>query len=126
MAERVKRAKQEVLGVVSALGSIYLGLSVYTYSKWDPSFFTYSNAPARNYGGIAGAYISDTLMTIAGYSVFTIPVFLLAYGIRRLMGKERRRVYLFGGLLLFFRRPFLYHSFVRPLTSKPNPIRGGF
>ncbi len=125
MAERVKRAKQEVLGVVSALGSIYLGLSVYTYSKWDPSFFTYSNAPARNYGGIAGAYISDTLMTIAGYSVFTIPVFLLAYGIRRLMGKERRRVYLFGGLLFIFSSSLLISLFCATFNLKTESNPGG-
>lgn len=125
MAERVKRAKQEVLGVVSALGSIYLGLSVYTYSKWDPSFFTYSNAPARNYGGIAGAYISDTLMTIAGYSVFTVPVFLLAYGIRRLMGKERRRVYLFGGLLFIFSSSLLISLFCATFNLKTESNPGG-
>jgi len=88
-----------VLGIVSALGSIYLGLSVYTYSKWDPSFFTYTNTPSRNYGGVAGAYLADSLFTVAGYSVFTLPLFLLAYGIRRLLGKERQKVYLFGGFL---------------------------
>lgn len=88
-----------MLGIVSALGSIYLGLSVYTYSKWDPSFFTYTNTPSRNYGGVAGSYLADSLVTVAGYSVFTLPLFLLAYGIRRLLGKERQKVYLFGGVL---------------------------
>jgi S-DNA-T family DNA segregation ATPase FtsK/SpoIIIE len=125
MAERVKRAKQEVLGIVSALGSIYLGLSVYTYSKWDASFFTYSNTPSRNYGGIAGAYISDTLMTIAGYSVFALPVFLLVYGIRRLMGKERRRVYLFGGLLFIFSASLLISLFCATFDLKTEVSPGG-
>jgi S-DNA-T family DNA segregation ATPase FtsK/SpoIIIE len=125
MAERVKRAKQEVLGIVSALGSIYLGLSVYTYSKWDPSFFTYSNTPSRNYGGIAGAYLSDTLMTIAGYSVFTLPVFLLAYGIRRLLGKEGQRVYLFGGLLFIFSSSLLISLLFATFNLKTEVNPGG-
>ncbi len=88
-----------MLGIVSALGSIYLGLSVYTYSQWDPAFFTYTNTPPRNYGGVAGSYLADGLVTAAGYSVFTLPLFLLVYGIRRLLGKERQKVYLFGGVL---------------------------
>lgn len=125
MAERVKRAKQEVLGIVSALGSIYLGLSVYTYSKWDPSFFTYSNTTSKNYGGIAGAYISDTLMTIAGYSAFTLPVFLLVYGIRRLIGKERQRVYLVGGLLFIFSSSLLISLVCATFNLKTQVNPGG-
>ncbi len=124
MAERVKRAKEEVLGIVSALGSIYLGLSVYTYSKWDPSFFTYSNRPSRNYGGIAGAYLSDTLVTIAGYSVFMLPVFLLVYGIRRLLGKEGRKIYLLGGLLLIFSLSLLMSLFCTTFNIK-TPVNPG-
>ena len=102
MAERIKRAKEEILGIVSALGSVYLGLSVYSYSIWDYSFSTYTKTPLKNYGGIAGAYLSDVLITIAGYSSYCLPVFLLAYGVRRLIGKERRRVYLLGAVLFLF------------------------
>jgi len=102
MAERIKRAKDEILGIVSALGSVYLGLSVYSYSIWDYSFSTYTKTPLKNYGGIAGAYLSDVLITIAGYSSYCLPVFLLAYGVRRLIGKERRRVYLLGAVLFLF------------------------
>jgi S-DNA-T family DNA segregation ATPase FtsK/SpoIIIE len=103
MAERVKRVGQEVLGILSALGSVYLGLSVYTYSKWDPSISTYSpQAPSGNYGGIAGAYLADLLFSIAGYAAFALPVFLLLYGIRRLLGRERQKTYLFGALLFLF------------------------
>lgn len=125
MAERVKRAKEEVLGIVSALGSIYLGLSVYTYSKWDPSFFTYSNSPSRNYGGIAGAYLSDTLVTIAGYAIFTLPLFLLAYGIRRLLGKEGQKIYLFGVLLLIFSLSLLISLFCTTFDIKTPFNPGG-
>lgn len=102
MAERIKRAKEEILGVVSLLGTIYLGLSLYSYSKWDPSFLTFTKASAKNYGGVAGAYISDFLITLIGLSSFSLPVFLVAYGIRRILGKKNQRVYMLGAVLFVF------------------------
>lgn len=99
MAERVKRIKEEILGVVSVLGSIYLGLSLFSYSKWDPSFFTFSKTATRNYGGIVGAYLSDLLVSVIGLSAASLPLFLLIFGIKRVLGKERQRIYLFGAVL---------------------------
>jgi S-DNA-T family DNA segregation ATPase FtsK/SpoIIIE len=96
MAERVKRIREEIAGVLSVLGSIYLGLSLYTYSKWDPSFFTFTQAPARNYGGVFGAYLADLLITIIGIASFSIPFFLIVYGIRRVLGRQGHKVYLYG------------------------------
>jgi len=121
MAERVKRVGQEVLGVLSALGSVYLGLSVYTYSMWDPSFSTYSpHAPSGNYGGIAGAYLADLLISVVGYTAFALPAFLLFYGIRRLIGKEGQRAYLFGALLFLFSSSVLLTLFCETFN-----LRGG-
>jgi S-DNA-T family DNA segregation ATPase FtsK/SpoIIIE len=99
MAERVKRIREEIAGVLSVLGSIYLGLSLYTYSKWDPSFFTFTQAPARNYGGVFGAYLADLLITVIGIASFSIPFFLIVYGIRRVLGRQGHKVYLFGAVL---------------------------
>jgi S-DNA-T family DNA segregation ATPase FtsK/SpoIIIE len=126
MAERVKRVRQEILGILSALGSIYLALSVYTYSKWDPSFFTYAKAPSKNYGGIAGAYLADFLIAIAGYAAFALPVFLLVYGIRRLIGKERQKVYLFGSLLFLFSSTVMVSLFCETFNLRGgiNPVGG--
>lgn len=114
-----------MLGIVSALGSIYLGLSVYTYSKWDPSFFTYANTPSRNYGGVAGAYLADSLVTAAGYSVFALPLFLLAYGIRRLLGKEKQKVYLFGGVLFMVSSSLLISLFGATFNLRTDVNPGG-
>jgi len=102
MAERVKKAKEEILGVVSLLGSIYLGLSLYSYSRWDPSFLTFTDASAKNYGGIAGAYISDFLISLIGLSSFALPVFLVVYGVRRILGKKERSAYMLGAVLFVF------------------------
>jgi S-DNA-T family DNA segregation ATPase FtsK/SpoIIIE len=121
MAERVKRVGQEVLGILSALGSVYLGLSVYTYSKWDPSYSTYApQTPSGNYGGIAGAYLADLLFLIAGYAALALPVFLLLYGIRRLLGKERQKIYLVGALLFLF-----FSSVLVALFCETFNLKGG-
>lgn len=102
MAEKMKRRKEEILGIVSVLGSIYLGLSLYSYSKWDPSLFTFTKSTTRNYGGIVGSYISDFIVTFAGFSSFSIPVFLLIYGIRRLLGRDKQQMHLLGAALFVF------------------------
>jgi DNA segregation ATPase FtsK/SpoIIIE, S-DNA-T family len=102
MSERVKRVKEEILGVVTILGSVYLALSLYSYSVWDPAVFTFSRVAVKNYGGVAGAQLSDFLVTIAGISSFAIPVFLLLFGLRRLLGIPGQKIYFWGSLLFVF------------------------
>jgi S-DNA-T family DNA segregation ATPase FtsK/SpoIIIE len=91
--------KAEVIGVCSALGSLYLAMSLVSYQKWDPSLFTFSSKPASNYGGTVGAYVSDTLISSIGIASYALPVFLLVYGVKSLLGKEKHRVHLVGALL---------------------------
>jgi len=66
MAERLKRIRQEILGVVSILGSIYIALSLATYSKWDPSLFVFSTLPVQNYGALSVHTLADFLVSAAG------------------------------------------------------------
>jgi S-DNA-T family DNA segregation ATPase FtsK/SpoIIIE len=99
MAERLKRIKEEVLGIVSVLGSVYLGLSLFSYSKWDPSLFTFAKTATENYGGIVGAYISDFLITLFGLSAVALPLFILVFGVKRVLGRERQKIYLLGAFL---------------------------
>ena len=102
MAERVKRVREEILGVIAILGSFYLVLSLYSYSKSDPSVFTFSEGAVRNYGGVAGADLSDLLITMAGASAFAIPLFFLLYGVRRILGIPGQKMYFWGSLLFVF------------------------
>jgi len=102
MAERIKRIKEEVVGVVSVMGSIYLLLSLFTHYLQDPVLFfrtTYPPEPLRNLGGIIGAYVSGWLIIIFGFSAYIIPILFIVFGIRRLLGKEGHKIYLLGGLL---------------------------
>ncbi len=123
MAERLKRTKQEILGVISVLGSLYLGLSLYSYSKWDPSLFTFTRTAAKNYGGVVGAYISDFIITIIGLSSFALPIFLFAYGLRRILGKKGQKTYLFGTISFIFFGSLMASLLLSTfnLTAENNP-----
>lgn len=100
MKERISKIKQEITGVISILGGLYLALSLLTYSEWDPSPFVVTELPVRNLGGIVGSYIADTLFTIIGISSFMIPFVLCLYGIRKILGKKGHWITV-AGILLF-------------------------
>ena len=102
MVERVKRIKEEVIGVISVMGSLYFFLSLFTHSIRDPvPFFrtTEPPEPLRNLGGMAGAYVSGWLFIFFGLSSYIIPVMIITFGIRRLLGTKGHKIYLFGSLL---------------------------
>ncbi|MCX5717418.1 MAG: DNA translocase FtsK 4TM domain-containing protein [Nitrospirae bacterium] len=130
MAERIKRVKDEVLGIVSILGGIYIGLSLVTHKKWDPSLFTFTNSSTKNYGGIAGAYMSDALLMIIGISAFAIPLFIVVYGVKRLLRKEAHRIHLIGSLLFVLSSAMLLSlmssTFNLKVESNPGGITGLF
>lgn len=130
MAERIKRIKEEVLGIVSILGGIYIGLSLVTHKKWDPSLFTFTNSPTKNYGGIVGAYMADALLTIIGISAFAIPLFIIVYGVKRLLRKEGHRIHLIGSLLFVLSSAMLLSlmsaTFNLRAESNPGGITGLF
>ncbi|HQA04425.1 MAG TPA: DNA translocase FtsK [Thermodesulfovibrio thiophilus] len=67
--------------------AIYLLISFISYNFLDPSFLTYTKSQPANYGGIAGAYISDILLSIFGIAGFLIPLFFILWGLRIFSGK---------------------------------------
>jgi phosphoglycerol transferase MdoB-like AlkP superfamily enzyme len=102
MVERIKRIKEEIVGVLSVLGSLYLFLSLFSHYSRDPvPFFrsTEPQGPLQNLGGTIGAYTSGWLIIFLGLAAFLIPLFITAYGIKRLLGKEGHRIYLLGSIL---------------------------
>ncbi len=123
MAKKISRIKEEIAGIVAVLSSVYLGLSLASYSKWDSSFFTYSASPVRNYGGVIGAYAADLLMSSIGFAAYLMPAALVAYGIRRLLGREKKKVYLLGTLLLLFAVSLLSALLLKTfhLSAENNP-----
>jgi S-DNA-T family DNA segregation ATPase FtsK/SpoIIIE len=131
MAERLKRIKEEIVGVLSVMGSIYLILSLSTYYVRDPvPFFriTEPPEPVRNLGGITGAYISGWLIVFLGFAAYVIPALLIVFGIKRLLGRERHKIYLLGGCLFAISCSVLFsllsETFHISLRAFPDGIGG--
>jgi S-DNA-T family DNA segregation ATPase FtsK/SpoIIIE len=93
------RIKREIGGVLLAFAGLYLLISLFTYEKWDPSAFTFNPREAHNYGGNIGAFTADVLISGLGYVSFSVPAFMLAFGILRVLGRKRRWLYLAGSVL---------------------------
>jgi len=105
MAERLKRVREEVTGVLSIMGSLFLLLGLFTHSLTDPvPFFrtTEPPEPIRNLGGIVGSYLSGWMIIFLGLAAYLVPFFIIAFGIKRLLGREGHKVYLLGSLLFIF------------------------
>ncbi|MDA8168797.1 MAG: DNA translocase FtsK [Nitrospiraceae bacterium] len=96
----LERKKEEITGVASVLGALYLALSLFSYSRWDQSLFTASTYGTKNYGGIAGSYIADAFFSLLGPAAFLVPVFMTIAGVRRLLGSERHKIHMLGAALL--------------------------
>ena len=131
MVERIRRIKEEVIGIVSLLGSLYLSLCFFTHNLKDPVLFfrtTEPPEPVRNLGGIIGAYISGWLIILLGFASFIIPVLIIAFGIKRLIGKEGHKIYLLGGILFVVSSSLLLSllsfTFTITLEQYPDGIGG--
>jgi S-DNA-T family DNA segregation ATPase FtsK/SpoIIIE len=131
MAEKIKRIKEEIIGVVSVLGSFYLLMSLITHYVRDPVLFfraTEPPEPIRNLGGIIGAYISGWLIILLGLAAFIIPLLIIAFGINRIRGKERHNIYLLGGILFIISSSLLLsllsHTFSITLERYPDGVGG--
>ncbi len=100
---RTSTRRGELFGVISIAASLIIGLSLFSYSRFDPSWGAYSGRNSfHNLIGRFGAYSSDFLFQLFGGGAFLIPFYTLVYGINRFMQKERRYRVLkvLGGLLV--------------------------
>ncbi len=82
MSDALKRRMLEGAGLVLMVATIYLTLSLLTFSPEDPSFnnateYLYTN----NKGGVVGAFTSDLLLQYFGLASFAIPLVLGLYSL---------------------------------------------
>ncbi|MDP2754953.1 MAG: DNA translocase FtsK 4TM domain-containing protein [Nitrospirota bacterium] len=131
MVERIKRIKEEIAGVISVFGGLYFFMSLITHYIRDPVLFfraTEPPEPVRNLGGIIGAYISGWLIILFGLAAFIIPFLMIAFGIKRLMGKEGHKIYLIGGILFIISSSLLFsllsYTFDITIIKYPDGIGG--
>jgi S-DNA-T family DNA segregation ATPase FtsK/SpoIIIE len=89
-----------IIGVLAILGAIYLIVSLASYNKWDPSFFTHSNSAVQNYGGIVGSNLADLILSCMGITGYMMPLFLIIYGVKKILGAERNLLHTTGFIAL--------------------------
>src|ERR1700741_728102 len=80
------RRLNELLGFLLCVSALLLFLALASYSPLDPSLNSASvltgSRAARNWIGIAGAYLSDIVLQFWGVGSFLLPVFVGMLGIR--------------------------------------------
>jgi len=95
--------KNEIIAVVLFAISLFLFLSIFTFTEQDLSFYTSTpNVVSQNATGIAGAYIGGLLLFFIGGAAYVIPLLTLVWGVSRLLQMEQRKVSfkLFGTTVL--------------------------
>ena len=109
----IGRRLQEIKGVIAVTGGVYLTLALFSYNRWDRSLFTFSHAPTQNYGGIVGAYVSDAVISFLGLAGYVSPLLLMIYGVRNILGKEKRMLHVLGTVVLLASLSMLAQLVVR-------------
>ena len=100
---RRKRKESKVEALLRARGSEAFGFglllfalamvaSFATYSNQDPSFFNKTSEASANLLGSFGSYMADMLHRILGLSMWVVPVFFLAWGLRLMLHYGANRV----------------------------------
>ncbi|MFH1412363.1 MAG: DNA translocase FtsK [Candidatus Omnitrophota bacterium] len=95
--------KNEITAVVLFAVSLFLFLSLFTFSESDLSFYTSSpSGDMHNATGVVGALIGGILRFLIGRAAYVIPALVLVWGVSRLMQTEARKFYfkVFGALVL--------------------------
>ena len=95
--------KNEIVSVVLFAVSLFLFLSLFTFSEQDLSFYTSNpNIVSQNATGIVGSYVGGALRFFMGRASYVIPMLILIWGISRLMQIEPKKVFfkLFGTAVL--------------------------
>ena len=88
----------KTLGILLLFSSVFILLSVVTYSKNDPSFRNANDGEISNLFGIIGSHLADSLHVATGVTMLTLPVILLAWSSRFLF--SRSSVYLLKRIIL--------------------------
>ena len=69
----------KTLGILLFFLSVFILLSVITYSKNDPSFRNANDGEITNLFGKFGSYLADSLHVAIGVTMLTLPIFLFAW-----------------------------------------------
>jgi DNA segregation ATPase FtsK/SpoIIIE, S-DNA-T family len=85
--------KNEIIAVVLFALSLFLFLSIFTFTEQDLSFYTSTpNMVSQNATGLAGAYVGGILLFLMGKAAYVVPLLILVWGISRLLQMAQRKL----------------------------------
>jgi S-DNA-T family DNA segregation ATPase FtsK/SpoIIIE len=80
----------ELAGIAFIGASLFVGLSLFSYSPLDRSWGSVSSSSVtHNLTGTVGAYLSDALFQFIGGGAFLIPIYMLIHGINIFAEREK-------------------------------------
>ncbi|MBD3380456.1 MAG: DUF87 domain-containing protein [Candidatus Omnitrophica bacterium] len=95
--------KNEIVAVGLFALSLFLFLSIFTFSEQDIALFTSDpNQTAQNATGIVGAYVGGFLVFLLGMASYVIPLLVLVWAFTRLLQSRPSKLFmkLFGTAVL--------------------------
>jgi DNA segregation ATPase FtsK/SpoIIIE, S-DNA-T family len=112
-----RRFLMVVLGLALLLTSLWLVAALATYDRGDPSWNQSISAVAKNVMGSNGAKTSDALLQWLGVAAWLLPLVLLDWGVRLLVGRGLQRLWLKIIIL-----PLLLPTAALAVSIVPPPI----
>ena len=87
----IERRGKELVGVGLVLVGLAIALIVGSYAPEDPSWFAATDAPARNWLGLPGAYLAPILKIGLGHGAWALALGLATWGLRFILhwGEDR-------------------------------------
>ena len=119
--------RHEFIGVCIVFVAVLLLLCLISYNHLDPSFNVLSPAPPTNRIGKVGAYVSDVLFQVFGYSAFLLLVPLFISSWKLIFRREIRTPYLraMGLFLLIVGSTGMLQLFPLRMSHDVNFMPGG-
>ena len=78
----------EIGGVSSILLSIFVLISIASYSAFDPNIYNLSNNEITNLGGQIGANTSEIMLQLFGYNSYLVCIVLASWSYKLIFQKE--------------------------------------
>jgi S-DNA-T family DNA segregation ATPase FtsK/SpoIIIE len=91
MQATLERRGRELIGMLLIALAAALAAVLWSYSPEDPGWMVATAEPAQNLLGHFGASVASTLMVIGGMGAWSVPLIILAWGVRYMLhlGSDR-------------------------------------
>lgn len=109
---------------------VFLTLSLYSYSPYDPGVNIKGTFEIRNWGGLIGAYLSSIFYFLFGFTTLFIPIFLFLALLLISLGLSIKKTILVFSILIFvFSSTFSYFFYFLEVDIfylfNKYPLHGG-